>query len=91
MVQNRGTLTTLAVVNNYFRPGTFRGSGLLAPDMWNRTGPVQLNQMEVRTESERHPMLRISRTGSLASKEPRRHFKVHEVRLDVDAESGQEK
>jgi hypothetical protein len=61
--------------------------------MRNRTGPVQFNQMEVsvRTENEQYPTSRISRTGSFASKEPQRHFKVHEVSLDVDAESGQEK
>jgi hypothetical protein len=57
--------------------------------MRKRSGPIQLNRMAVtvRTEYEQYPTSHMTRPGSVR-KEPQGNFKVHEVSLDVDAESG---
>ena len=83
-----------AVDNRPRSPDTLCGSGrpVSDADMRKRSGPTKLNRMEVsvRTEYEQYP---TSQTGSCSfmDKEPQGHCKAHEVSLDVDVESGQEK
>jgi hypothetical protein len=84
----------IAVDNRPSSPDALCGSGRTVSDtdMRKRSGPIQLNRMEVsvRTDYEQYPTSQTS-SGSFVGKELQGHCKAHEVSLDVDVESGQEK
>ena len=56
----------------------------------NRTGSFRINPMEVsgRTDCELYPTTQMGSTGTVASKGPQGHRKVHEVILNVNPVSG---
>jgi hypothetical protein len=44
----------------------------------------------MRTECDEFPMSQMSRSGTYISTDPQRHYKAHELNLNVDVESGPE-
>src|SRR5258708_3536130 len=63
-------------------------------DMRVRSGPIPFNQTDVSVPSmdyNQYPTSQSSGPGSYISTDPHGRYKAHEVNLDVDVESGQEK
>lgn len=83
----------MAVDNRSSAFETLHGSGRTASNVRNRSGPIQFNQMDVSvcTDREQYPTSQISRTDPFIVTGSHGDYKVQEVILDADLESGQEK